>query len=435
MNKQRKELSADGLHELVRKSFHKIEDIRAKNQAIPLEDILMSGFALFSLKYPSLLAFDEDRRNPNLKTIYGINRVPSDTQMRETLDNVDPLVLRPIFKDLFRALQRGKALEKFVFMDGSYLLSLDGTGYYSSGSVHCNSCLEKKSKTGVVTYSHQMLGAAIVHPDLREVIPLAPEPIIKQDGETKNDCERNAAKRFLTSLRSDHPNLRLIVIEDGLSSNAPHIRDLQSHKVHYILGAKEGDHTFLFDHIEVAHQKGLTTTFETQDIESGIVHKFRILNNVPLNESNQDLSVNVLEYWEVNGSKVTHFAWVTDFVVTEDNAFKIMRGGRARWKIENETFNTLKNQGYNLEHNFGHGYKNLSVVFAVLMMTAFFVDQVQQISCQLFQAAWNSCRTKIRLWSKMRGRFDNRIFDSMQSLYLSVLSGFEKNSRYLTDSS
>jgi len=133
-----------------------------------------------------------------------------------------------MFNDVFRQLQRGKTLEPYVFHDGCYLLSLDGTGYFSSKKIHCESCLQKKnSKTDEITYQHQMLGAAVVHPDHKQVIPLAPEPIIKQDGDNKNDCERNAGKRLLQKIRDEHPNVKLIVVEDGLGSNSPHIRELK----------------------------------------------------------------------------------------------------------------------------------------------------------------------------------------------------------------
>src|SRR5437879_11663576 len=121
-----------------------------------------------------------------------------------------------------------------MFLQGAYLLALDGTGYFSSTTIHCQSCLHKVHRNGSMTYSHQMLGAAIIHPDFRVVIPLMPEPIIKQDGTEKNDCERNAAKRFIAKLRQDHPHLKFIVTEDGLSSNAPHIETgafiLQRHR-------------------------------------------------------------------------------------------------------------------------------------------------------------------------------------------------------------
>jgi len=110
-----------------------------------------------------------------------------------------------MFQGVFRQLRRGKALEPMLFLNGAYLLALDGTGYFSSKTIHCTSCLQKVHRNGSITYYHQMLGAAIIHPDLREVIPFMPEPIVKQDGTTKNDCERNAAKRFLVKLRQDHP--------------------------------------------------------------------------------------------------------------------------------------------------------------------------------------------------------------------------------------
>ena len=227
--KIRKELSADGLYCLIREEFSKIEEHRPMNVEIPLVDALMSGFAMFSLKDASLLAFDERRAKPeNMKRVFGIEQIPSDTQMRTILDEVDPDDIRSIFGSIFKPLQRGKALEKMSFMGGYYLVSLDGTGYFTSKEVHCEACLQRKNKrTGEITYAHQMLGAAIVHPDRKEVIPLAPEPIIKQDGEQKNDCERNAAKRFLAKLRQDHPRLPIIIIEDALSANAPHIQELK----------------------------------------------------------------------------------------------------------------------------------------------------------------------------------------------------------------
>jgi len=422
--KVRKYLSASGLFSLVYTGFEKIKDLRADNQKISLTDALMSAFAMFSLKDASLLAFDERRvEDGNLKRLYGIKTIPCDTQMRTILDEVDPEEIRPLYKDVFRQLQRGKVMEKMVFMEGSYLLTLDGTGYFTSKEVHCPSCLEKKSsKTGEISYAHQLLGGAIVHPDYAEVVPFAPEAIIKQDGKTKNDCERNAAKRFLKKLRQDHPHLSFIVIEDGLSSNAPHISELQKYGLHYILGVKEGDHKFLFAYVAKAHQAGQTTEFECES--EGVVHRFRFINQVPLNESNPDLLVNFVEYWEIKPGKTQHFSWVTDFTVTTANVFQIMRGGRARWKVENETFNTLKNQGYHFEHNFGHGNKNLSVVFASLMMLAFLVDQAQQLACDLFQAVLKKEGSRIRLWECMRALFYTLEFTCMEDIFRALLYGF-----------
>ncbi len=422
----RNNLSADGMIRTLRSGFNKIKDHRLRKGTISITNALMSGFAVFSLKDPSLLAFnDRSAINENLQQIYQITNVPSDTQMRTILDAIDPYVISESYKEIFRSAQRGKLLEKYVFLNNCYLVSIDGTNYFSSKEVHCESCLEKtNSKTGEITYQHQMLAATIIHPDIREVIPLMPEPIIKQDGDNKNDCERNASKRFFDKLRKDHPILPIIIVEDGLASNAPHIAELIKHKLHFILGVKDGDHKFLFNHIECAAKNELTTEITIEQDDAAF--RIRFINGVPLNESNQDTKVNFIECWETKKGNTLYFSWVTDIEITKENAFLIMRGGRARWKIENETFNTLKNQGYNFEHNFGHGDKNLSVVFASLMMLAFLVDQIQQLACPLFRAVYDKCKhNKRSLWYKMRSLFECLEFDSMESIFKAMLYGYK----------
>src|SRR5256885_4431140 len=309
--KARKHLSADALFHLVRSGFANIPDPRCDEVDISLTDALMSAFAMFSLKAPSLLAFDKERAEGNLHTIYGMERVPCDTRMREILDTVSPKVLRRVFKSVFRQLQRGKALEPMAFLDGHYLLALDGTGYFSSQTIHCASCLQKVHRNGSITYFHQMLGAAIIHPDRREVIPLMPEPIVKHDGTDKNDCERNAAKRLVAKLRQDHPHLKFIITEDSLSSNAPHIETLHAHGLHYILGVKDGDHAALFAQVQAADQAGRVTHYERHDRAARVVHRFRFVHDVPLNTSNRDVRVNFIEYWEVGEHKVQHFKYLS----------------------------------------------------------------------------------------------------------------------------
>jgi hypothetical protein len=110
------------------------------------------------------------------------------------------------------------------------------------------------------------------------------------------------------------------------------------------------------------------------------------------------------------------------------NVSHLMRGGRARWKMANETCNTLKNQGYHFEHNYGHGTQHLSVVFATLMLLAFVVDQTQQLCCALFQAMWAQLGSKRRLWERMRAFFYDSAFASMQQLFEALLYGFQKSS-------
>jgi hypothetical protein len=343
--------------------------------------------------------------------------------MRATLDAVDPRALNRVFNKVLAKLQRGKELEDMVFYDGHYLVSNDGTGNFSSEKVHCDHCLVKTRSNGKVEYHHNFLGSAIVHPDKREVIPLCPEPIKNTDGYLKNDCEQNAGKRLLEGFRREHPHMKAIIIEDALSSNAPHLRELGRHDLRFIIGIKPGSHPYLFSLLSETP----TTAHEVTD-ESGTLHRFRFMNNVPLNESHADVRVNVIEYWEKDkNGKQQHFSWITDLAVTTRNVYTLMRGGRARWKIENETFNTLKNQGYQFEHNFGHGNNNLSTIFALLMMLAFLIDQIQQKCCLVFQAAWEVCGSKRALWERIRGAVMWVFFPSM----IAILHAIAERLKYV----
>lgn len=196
--------------------------------------------------------------------------------------------------------------------------------------------------------------------------------------------------------------------------------------MHFILGVKKGDHAYLFEAVRCREEEGLC-------VESIIVHTsephrkhlFTIVHDVPLNESNTDVGVTFLRYIEYNNADDTlrMFTWITDVKVTKANVWHVMRAGRARWKIENETFNTLKNQGYGYEHNYGHGEENLSVVFALLMMLAFLVDHVLQLCDPLFQGALDKLGSKRLLWERRRSLFYEYRLRSLRELYEALYYG------------
>lgn len=420
----RKQLSAPGLLKTIRGEFDRIGDHRSSRRAISLSDALMSGLAMFGLKYPSLLKFDEAyqdeaRIRHNLRTLYGVERAPCDTQMRTILDPVVPQELRGAFRAVHRQLQRQRALKSYEYLDGYYLVSVDGTGQFASSAIGCPECCVKQTRAGPCYY-HQLLGAVLVHPKLKTVLPFAPEPITRGDGVKKNDCESNASKRLLQQLREDHPQLKLIVLEDSLAANGPHLELLQRLQLHFIIGVKPGDHEALFEAMHAGLSTGATQEWEYTDTE-GVEHGYRWCNDLALNASHPDLRVNFLEYWRILDGQQTVFSWITDIRLSEANLEPIMRGGRARWKVENETFNTLKNQGYELEHNYGHGQQHLSSVLALLMMLAFLVDQVQELCCRLFQAARACCRSRTSLWERLRARVLDFYMPDWHTLWNSII--------------
>jgi hypothetical protein len=424
-NRERKQLSADGLLKRVRRSLERLDDgiIQGRKREIQTSDCAMSAIAMFSLKSPSLLAFDRALKEPtiahNLKCLYGIKRAPCDTYMREVLDEVSPRELRNIFLSLFESVQKNRLLREYWFSPlDSYLLTIDGTEIFESDKVHCLNCCERRYRSGKVSHYHQVFGGAIVNPDISQVIPLCPEPITKQDGASKNDCERNAAKRFLKDLHSEHPRLKITIVADALHADAQSINRFKMFDYSFIVAVKKGCHKALFDWIEGIELEKVDVTVKKNR------YQFRFINNISLNDTKNAPLVNFLECeaFEVSGKKIIrrYFTWVTDHEITQDNVYAIMRGGRAKWKIENETFNTLKNQGYQFEHNFGHGNKNLHSVFAALMMAAFLIDQIQEAACGLFNAALAYVKTRRTLWERLRAFFTIVFVKSWSDLFKAI---------------
>lgn len=418
----RKYLSADGLLDVVRHSLRKEKLDELQNARYSWQDCIMSGLAIFGFKCPSLLQFEEQKSTEpfirrNLRTLYGVHKAPSDTCLRQRLDQLSPHHLRRSFKSIFAYLQRGKVLETYRYLEGHYIVSIDGTGQFSSNKVHCHNCCEKTHRhSDDITYYHQMLGASLVHPDQKVVIPLAPEPIVKGDGSSKNDCERNASKRLLRDLRREHPHLKLLIVEDALASNYPHLSLLDSLSMAYIIGVKPGDHAYLFEWIKdlPGEQHTLTEEHDTR-------HTFHFYHDAPLNDTHYDYRVNVLTYTETDKKgRQKHFSWVTKLPLSMENVYEVMRAGRSRWRIENETFNTLKNQGYHFEHNYGHGNENLCSVMTMLMMLAFLIDQVQQLCCKPYQQARRHKRVFAALYEFARSLIQLFVWESFEQLWMYI---------------
>ncbi len=390
-----------------------------------LHDVIMSAFACMYFQSPSLLAFqrqlEKQKHRNNLQTLFGVKQTPEDSQLRELVDLTASEHFRPFYKDLFSRLQRGKYLTNYQFIPkpGYYLCPLDGTQYHSSKKVSCSQCLTKKhKKEGSITYSHSVLQAAVMHPDCRQVLPLMPEEIKNTDGTEKQDCEINAAKRLLPKLRKDHPQLGFIIVGDGLFSKQPFIEKLKEQRMHYILTAKPADHKYMMEWLAAYPE---LHTHECVD-KKGRRHEYQWMHEVPLHGGDKAPEVNYFHYKLIvpqkDGSeKITYKnSWVTDLEIDKNTVAELVRGARCRWKIENECFNTLKNQGYEIEHNYGHGSKNLCHNFYLLTLLAFTFHQILELTDKLFQACRTKCGSKRSLWEDLRAAVGYFVFESWELL-------------------
>ncbi len=425
--KSKKNLNFTSLRKTFSERALQIKDPRQEVKVShEIHDYCLSGFAMMHFQDPSILEFQtrlkEQIHRDNLETLFNVRSIPKATQLRDVIDIIPTESFNPIFSDYLRVLQRSKQLEQFQLLDGMYLIPIDGTQYFSSERVSCSSCLRKELKNGNTLYYHQVIGAAIVHPALRQVIPLAPEPIQNIDGNSKQDCERNAGKRILEKIRTVHPKLKIIIAGDDLYSNQPFVDALKENRMSFILVAKETDHSVLFDRVSKLKGQNEVSTLEAHGIKELLII-YEWVNDVPLNGTKNADNVNFFECTILSDDKVTfHCSWVTDIHIDEKNIEMLVKGGRARWKIENENFNTLKNHGYHAEHNFGHGQDYASINFFIFILLAFFVHQILELTDPLFQKCRGKFSARKEFWNQLRCTIRIMVFRNWEDLMEFIIS-------------
>lgn len=426
----KKHLSFSSLRKMLSGRLRNIGDSRqAGKVSHSIHDVFMSGFAMMYFQDSSLLQFqkslEDDMHNNNLKTLFQVQSIPKDSQMKAVIDGVGSAELEPIFEDWFRVLQRGKHLEQYRFLGDRYLVPFDGSEYFGSDKINCPGCLRKESKSGKVRYGHQIVQAALMHPDMRQVIPLVPEGVKNTDGSKKQDCEIEAGKRLIKKIRTAHPKLKIILVADSLHSKQPLIQAAKAEGMSYILVAKPEDHKILMEWVNEQRKLKEVSRIQVKDFK-GRLHVYEWINEVPLNGNEQTVITNYFEYWLIDKGKTTyHNSWVTDIDICEDNVRELVRGGRCRWKIENEVFNTLKNQGYHIEHNYGHGEKNLSMNFFLLNLLAFFMHQIFELTDDLYQACRAKFGSKKNLWNHLRSIICILLFPDWETLSMRLLKPSE----------
>jgi hypothetical protein len=160
----------------------------------------MCAFAVFFCVYPSLLHFQRamkaKRRRNNMETLFGVSEIPCDNRIRELTDGIEPGALSGVFMDNLRTAEEAGALKEYRVLDGGVLPAMDGLWYHASQKAGCGHC-RYVTKDGETTYYHSAVAGALVKPGSTRVIPVVPEMIGNGDGEEKQDCGRNAGKRWL----------------------------------------------------------------------------------------------------------------------------------------------------------------------------------------------------------------------------------------------
>jgi hypothetical protein len=361
-----------------------------------MADIGLSAFSIFFMGSPSFLAHQralaEGHGRSNCETLFGMSAIPSDNYIRRMLDGGAPAAFDGLF---FKAIEAAGPLTPFRCLDGRVLVALDGTEHHCSRKIKCPQCSTRRRSDstfgsnvrGGTEYFHAFLGASLVAPGHKQVLPLPPEFIAPQDGAEKQDCERNAAKRWLARQGAAITHLRPVFLGDDLfacQSIAAAIRDAGGN---FILTCKPSSHQTIAEYLHGAElQEHRPTICKRGKCTTTI---YRWLSGVPLRATQDAILVNwfSIEILNAKGKRTYYNSFVTDLAVTPDTVAELAACGRARWKIENETFNVLKTNGYNLEHNFGHGKKTLASVLVILNLLAFAFHTAAYLGVLAWRAA------------------------------------------------
>ena len=330
-----------------------LSDNRKRSNATKysMEAAGMGGLSVFIMQDPSFLRHQE-RLNygtsiNNFNTLFGCKEIPTPNQIRNLLDNVEVSELEPLYRHGLDVLEKQGGLKKFQYLKDSYLIALDGTSFHSSNNIQCCNCTTKthtnKSGKSTIEYTHSVLAAAIVTPDIKEAIALVPEFIIPQDGHDKQDCENTGAKRWLEKQGKKYRHLNPTILGDNLYSRQPLCEAILKEKYHFILVCKPESHTTLYEYLQGTKPDQITFRVKKKNGKK-YSRQYKYMKELPLRDGKDALLVNWLEITETEEKtgEVTYTnSFITDHEITTGNIQELALAGRTRWKIENENNNTL----------------------------------------------------------------------------------------------
>lgn len=400
-------------------------DKRKEAGVYSMADIGLSAFSLFFMQSESFLSYqrglEEGRKTSNCQTLFGMAKIPTDNHIRAMLDPVHPSHLQPVFDRVIEVLGEHGGLGEFQRLEGRTLIALDGTEYFCSQKLGCAHCQTRKRANGAVESYHSMLAATIVAPGHAMVVPLMPEFIAKPDGAEKQDCERNAAKRWMAQHSPRMAPLRPIYLGDDLFACQPIAEAALEGGGDFLFTAKPDSHKTLYDFMSGAILDELTV--RRKDGAKPVTITYRWFTGAPLREGKDALNVNWIgmTIQDAKAKQTYANAFVTSLPVTRQTVDEIATCARARWKIENESFNVLKNNGYHLEHNFGHGKENLAMMFAAMNLLAFAFHTVCDCLEDLWIKARLAKRSRRRLFEHIRTITAYLVFPDWKTLMITLI--------------
>jgi hypothetical protein len=407
-----------------------------ENTRYAMADFALSAFAVFFTQCPSFLSFqqhlEQARGQNNARSLFQVETIPSDNQIRQMLDPVPPQELFGLFDELHAAFDQAGLLAAMRAVQNTRLLALDGTWYFSSKSqnIHCPRCSCQRQADGSVTHYHSAITPVIVSPGHAQVVPLRPEFITPQDGQEKQDCELNAAKRWLAAHAERYATGNDTLLGDDLYAHEPFCRQARLHGFHFLFTCKPSSHTH-----RTGWVAGLEPGRDWHTLQARVQgqnkhwqsHTYRWANGVPLTDSDDALKVNWCDVTVTDGAGQVLYrnAFITDWEITAENVAGLVAAGRARWKIENEHNNVLKTKGYHLEHNFGHGKQHLASLLLTMNVLAFGLHTLLEVTDASYRLIRRAVGARRRFFQHLEALTTYLYFETWERLMDFMMRGLK----------
>ena len=369
---------------------------------------------------------EHEQGNNNARTLFGIEVIPTDNHTHTLLDAEEPKKLFPVFNEVFHGLEQSGSLDGFRGCMKQLLFAFDGVEYHRSNKVHCERCKVTEHCNGKKSYSHGMVTAVMVKSGCPHVIDLPPEFIVPQDGHEKQDSEQAAIKRWLLVHAKAYAKYGVTILGDDLYAHQPTCERIIQEQMHFIFTCKPSSHKTLYENVEGLRQTELLEVVEVVRWTGrrGEYDRYSFCNELPLRDGKDALNVNWCELTTTDstGTILYYNAFITDHKIDEKSVTAIVEDGRSRWKTENENNNTLKRQGYNLDHNFGHGECNLSNVLVTLNLLAFLCHTILAMTSESYQKIRKKLGARKKFFEHIRTLTQYILFDSWDSLLTFMMS-------------
>jgi hypothetical protein len=366
-------------------SFASLPDGRKpQGKMYSTQEMMMGGLSLFLFKEGSRNQLNNDRNSlhfsEHYERLFGL-KLPHQDIVKRMLCSLDPMRLDIVKMDLMSRLFEKKWLRKYRLFSQYYFVAVDATGIVSFDKPHCEHCLTKKSKNGTITYFHYVLEAKLVTKD-GLVLSLASEWIENPEGEyEKQDCERKAFIRLAAKIKQYYPHLPICILADGLYPYENAFKTCEDYGWKFIFVLKNDSLKTVQEELTLTRRSKPVKEFVTVDSGWNVNQKFQFqcdilyrkkytLNWAQCSETRTKIIDPKKKKPQQQTKTTTNcFEYVTNIKPDKGNIRAICAGGRLRWKIENEGFNTQKNNDYELEHKYCEkSYNGLQNYYTLLQI-------------------------------------------------------------------